>query len=103
MGKKKGDIKDNPNWCKNPQYFLTFNQPTMMKIILRKTGFKKFKGWKIGMTICRYEGCDENGIVRIDKADKMLGNLQKLLKQTDQFLEPPVLHDVQRKLIIQPN
>ena len=57
MGKKKGDIKDNPNWCKNPQYFLSLTQPTMLKIILRKTGTKKNKGWKIGMTICRYLGC----------------------------------------------
>jgi calpain len=55
MGKKKGDIKDNPNWCKNPQYFLSVQQPTMLKIILRKTGAKKYKGWKIGMSVCRYE------------------------------------------------
>jgi hypothetical protein len=27
----------------------------MLKIILRKTGAKKYKGWKLGMTICRYE------------------------------------------------
>ena len=55
MGKKKGDIKDNPNWCKNPQYLISIKQPTMVKIILRKSGVKKYKGWKIGMTVCRYE------------------------------------------------
>ncbi len=27
----------------------------MVKIILRKAGVKKYKGWKIGMTVCRYE------------------------------------------------
>lgn len=60
-GKKKGDIKDNPNWCKNPQYFLTLTQPTMLKIILRR-GAKKQKNWKIGMTICRYDGCEEKAL-----------------------------------------
>lgn len=59
MGKKKGDIKDNANWCKNPQYFLSIQQPTMLKIILRKAGIKKYKGWKIGTSICRYEVPEE--------------------------------------------
>ena len=62
MGKKKGDIKDNPNWCKNPQYFLSLEKPTMLKIILRKGGQKKLKGWKIGMTINRYAGVEEKKI-----------------------------------------
>lgn len=103
MGKKKGEIKDNPNWCKNPQYFLTLTQPTMLKIIIRKTGNKKFKGWKIGMTICRYQGCEEKIIQKGEKKDKSLGNLQRLLQQTSQFLEPPVLNELERKLLIQPN
>lgn len=58
-GKKKGDIKDNPSWCKNPQYFVSITQPTLVKVILRKGGAKKFKGWKIGMTVCRYEQAEE--------------------------------------------
>lgn len=81
MGKKKGDIKDNPNWCKNPQYFLSLEQPTMLKIILRKTGAKK-KGWKIGMSICRYEGCEQKKVEKNEKRDKNIGNLQRLLQQT---------------------
>jgi calpain len=59
MGKKKGEVKDNPNWCKNPQYLISMKQPTMVKIILRKTGTKKYKGWKIGMTVCRYDVQEE--------------------------------------------
>ena len=82
MGKKKGDIKDNPNWCKNPQYFLSLEKPTMLKIILRKTGFKKFKGWKIGQTICRYQRVEEKKIQKNEKKDKNIGNLQRLLQQT---------------------
>lgn len=54
-GKKKGDTKDNPSWCKNPQYFVSIKQPTLAKVILRKGGNKKYKGWKIGMTVCRYQ------------------------------------------------
>ena len=54
-GKKKGDLKDNPSWCKNPQYFVSIMQPTLAKVILRKAGNKKYKGWKVGVTVCRYE------------------------------------------------
>lgn len=54
-GKKKGEMKDNPGWCKNPQYFVVVNQPTLAKVILRKAGTKKYKGWKIGLTVSRYE------------------------------------------------
>ena len=31
-------------------------QPTLAKVILRKGGNKKYKNWKIGMTVARYEG-----------------------------------------------
>jgi hypothetical protein len=34
-------------------------QPTLAKVILRKAGTKKYKGWKIGMTVCRYEAPEE--------------------------------------------
>lgn len=58
----------------------------MLKIILRKSGNKKFKGWKIGMTICRYAGCEEKSFDKTEKKDKNIGNLQRLLQQTNQFL-----------------
>jgi len=57
-GKKKGDLKDNPCWCKNPQYFVVVKQPTLAKIIIRKLGTKKYKGWKVGMNVCRYEAVE---------------------------------------------
>lgn len=36
-GKRKLENgKDNPSWCKNPQYFLNLSVSTHFKIILRK-------------------------------------------------------------------
>ena len=60
----------------------------MMKIILRKAGFKKFKGWKIGMTICRFEGADIKQIEKEGKKEKGSGhnNLKRLIQQTNQYL-----------------
>ena len=61
-GKRKYENnKDNPNWCKNPQYFLNLNQSTHLKIILRKTGAtRRAKGTKIGMALCRFEKSQSN-------------------------------------------
>ena len=53
----------------------------MMKIILRRGG-KRIKNWRIGMTICRYEGCEEKAFEKNEKKDKNIGNLQRLLQQT---------------------
>lgn len=48
------NARDNPLWCKNPQYFLDIHVPTKMKIILRKTGgLKKSRGFTIGMIVCK--------------------------------------------------
>ena len=53
-GRRRIDSKDNPVWCKNPQYFLNLKHPTQLKIILRKNNAKKAAlDWKIGMTVCR--------------------------------------------------
>ncbi len=56
-GKRKSENnKDNPKWCKNPQYFLNLKLSTHLKIILRKTGnLRRARGTKIGMTLCRFE------------------------------------------------
>jgi len=61
-GKRKYENnKDNPNWCKNPQYFLNLKYPTHLKIILRKIGAsRRAKGTHIGMTICRFENSQSN-------------------------------------------
>lgn len=54
-GKRRIKSKDNPNWCKNPQYFLNLKKATHLKITLKKTGqVRKTRGVKIGMTIMRF-------------------------------------------------
>ena len=46
--------KDNPLWCRNPQYFLNVSSVTLLKIILRKTGrFRQSKGHTIGLVVCQ--------------------------------------------------
>lgn len=53
-GPRKISKRDNPAWCKNPQYFLNIQNSTHVKIILKKTGnLKRNRGIKVGMTICR--------------------------------------------------
>lgn len=32
-GKRKTETKNNPSWCKNPQYFLNLKQPTNLKVL----------------------------------------------------------------------
>jgi len=61
-GKRKLENgKDNPSWCRNPQYFLNLTVSTHFKIILRKIqAQKKFKGTKIGMNICRFDRSNPN-------------------------------------------
>ena len=46
----------------NPQYFVVVKQPTLAKVILRKAGTKKYKGWKIGLTVSRYEAHEERKV-----------------------------------------
>jgi hypothetical protein len=46
--------KDNPLWCKNPQYFLDIRTPTILKIIIKKSGkSKKARESNCGVVICR--------------------------------------------------
>ena len=103
-GKKKGDMKDNPGWCKNPQYLVSIKQPTLAKVILRRGGNKKYKGWKIGMTVCRYPVPEERKFEKDPRQKKNAGhNLQRLIQQTSEFLKPAEVHDVDRKLLLEPH
>lgn len=110
-GKRKIDNKDNPSWCRNPQYFLNLKHPTNLKIILKKTGnIKKFKGVKIGMTICRYfqnlnklEGKalpTKAELLKKGNKNKAVRGITRLLTQTKGHLEPPVMDLIERKLQI---
>ena len=46
--------KDNPLWCRNPQYFLNVSSVTLLKIILRKTArFRQSKGHTVGIVVCQ--------------------------------------------------
>jgi hypothetical protein len=49
----KGRV-ENPMWCLNPQYLLTFDCPTQLKIILQKAprSQKKLKEAKLGLSLC---------------------------------------------------
>jgi calpain len=90
-------------------------QPTHLKIILKKTGnVKKFKGTKIGMTICRYlqpsvkydaKGkviVNENTLTGTKKSNKNLAirGITRLITQTKAHLEPPEMENIERKLQI---
>ena len=107
-GKRKIDNKDNPSWCRNPQYFLNLKNPTNLKIILKKTGnVKKFKGVKIGMTICRYlqNLMDFKAAIKgepLKKNNKSVAvrGITRLLAQTKGHLEPPEMDFIERKLQI---
>jgi calpain len=73
----------------------------MLKIILRKMQGKKAKAWKVEMAITRFD----TGNKLIDKVDKKAkntigNNLQRLLQQTNEYLEPPLMDSVERKLYV---
>jgi len=82
---------------------LSIKQPTLAKVILRKMGVKKYKGWKIGLTVCRYEVAEERKLEKEPRRDKKNAghNLQRLIQQTSEFLKAPVIGDVERKLLIE--
>ena len=98
LDQKDKVVRDNPGWCKNPQYFVNLDKPTHVKIILRKTGqLKRLRNIKTGMTICRFETptvpslMSKSSKAMQDKDNKKIDNLQRLLKQTSQQLKPPVM------------
>ncbi|EGR31206.1 hypothetical protein IMG5_115920 [Ichthyophthirius multifiliis] len=107
-GRRKIENKNNPNWCRNPQYFLNLKQATNLKIILRKTTqIKKTRTNTIGMTICQYnlnknkQQQVKGKPIQIQTKGKQTGsNLQRLLAQTDQQLEPPEMIHIERKLFV---
>ena len=94
-GRRRIEGKDNPSWCKNPQYFLNLRKPTNLKVILRKIGnLKRTKGNKIGLTIARFEQGSQHrkpvAVVPVKKSGKSAGtHLARLLTQTNSHLEPP--------------
>jgi calpain len=98
--------KDNPGWCRNPQYFVNLDKPTHVKIILRKTGqLKRLRNIKPGMTICRFETqimpvISTKAKALQDRDSKKIDNLERLIKQTTQQLKPPVMEGIERKLYI---
>ena len=48
------DGRDNPLWCRNPQYFLNVSAVTLLKVILRKIGrFRQAKGHPVGIVVCQ--------------------------------------------------
>ena len=69
LGKKrKIEGKENPEWCKNPQYFLNLDEPTYLKIILRRTGnTRKNKDVRIGLTTTRFLECADKKVLMAAK------------------------------------
>jgi len=108
---KKQEI-ENPFWCKNPQYFINIKQPTHLKIILKKEdkAAKKIKETTIGLCICRHTEADMDNLVqekqRTNLAEKRAlmntDQTTKLLHQTQQHLQPPVMDVISRKLMVGP-
>jgi hypothetical protein len=92
--------KDNPLWCKNPQYFLNVTTPTLLKIILRKVGgLKKSRGVNIGMVVCKAATK-----APAKKVPLVTGTLKRTQMKTTSTPAQEISHqDMQRKLQILPN
>lgn len=70
---------------------------------------KSATDWKIGMTICRLNTTNKK--ITVEKVEKKLvsnkvnnqfNNLQRLLQQTNEYLQPPIMDNIERKLFILP-
>lgn len=101
---EKSELKYNPYWCQNPQYFLNMTQPTKFKIILKKDKetTKKNDKIKIGLLVCQHWEKREQEIDTKKSVNVRQGVITdqtvKLLKQTKEFLEPPKMQYIERKL-----
>ena len=98
----------NPNWCLNPQYLLTFKEPTFLKIILTKTGknAKKTKNSKLGLSYLF--ACINNKNVAYHERPKPLKPRKfknkkeetkaKILEKALDHLKIPFLERLERKI-----
>lgn len=91
--------KENPLWCKNPQYFLNIAEPTMMKIVLKKVGrMKHAKGVSVGLVLCN---------APVKSTVKKLISSSKKTKTGSMIatvqVEPPTVDLSERKLHVLPN
>jgi hypothetical protein len=91
--------KENPLWCKNPQYFLSIVEPTMMKIVLKKVGrMKHAKGVSVGLVLCN---------APVKSTVKKLISSSKKTKTGSMIatvqVEPPTVDLSERKLHVLPN
>lgn len=102
------DLTINPNWTLNPQYLLTFTEPTYVKIVLTKTGknAKKTKNSRIGLSYT-YAAINNKNVSyyendRIKKPqkfeDKKEETKAKVLDKALGFLKIPFLTRFERKI-----
>lgn len=89
--------KDNPLWCRNPQYFLNVSAVTLLKIILRKTNrLRQSKGHTVGLVVCQAPKKASNKKNQAATMKKTKTSTQVAEKEVETF-------DKERKLQILPN
>ena len=104
------DLQINPNWSLNPQYLLTFTEPTYLKIVLSKTGrnAKKTKNTKLGLSYS-YAAINNKNVSYYEKdqikksqkyEDKKEEMKAKVLDKALNFLKIPFLTRFERKIRI---
>lgn len=102
------DLSVNPNWTMNPQYLLTFSEPTYVKIVLTKVGknAKKTKNSRLGISYT-YAAINNKNVSyyeneRVKKSqkfeDKKEETKAKVLDKALNFLKIPFLTRFERKI-----
>ena len=99
---------ENPTWCLNPQYLLTFDAPTHLKIILHKApkSQKKLKDAKLGLALSFLKGgfeseettnalCNTNTKKHMNAKEELLS---KLIMKTKEQLSVPRVKNPYRKI-----
>lgn len=88
--------KDNPLWCKNPQYFLNIRTHTILKILLKKNGkSKRARESNCGIVICRAQ-------LRQAQRKLLTQTVGRKLQATSNKAEMLTLDMLERKLQILP-
>lgn len=89
--------KENPLWCRNPQYFLNVSAVTLLKIILRKTGrFRQSRGHTVGIVVCQAPVPSNNKKTQAATTKKLKTTAHITEKEVESF-------EKERKLQILPN
>lgn len=116
--------KENQLWSRNPQYFLNIKKPTHLKIILRKKGFRRIRGF-LGITVTKAHGpttppavtiigkgkdkkqtissIPQNGLTYAQTLKNVAWKKEKGSDNIPNFEPPQLGENLERKLQILPN